>query len=78
MHSKQTVKYICKIYPSGNRYYYKTEIITHDRWDNVHSLSWSSLRPVSEKTFLKRKKEGYKTEYHYVHKPPAKIIPFFK
>lgn len=72
MHSKQTVKYICHQYPTGHCYYYKTEIITHDTWDNIQSLAWSRLRPISEKTFYKRKKEGFKVEY--IKKQSAKII----
>ncbi|MCL7747140.1 MULTISPECIES: hypothetical protein [Halalkalibacter] len=78
MHSKQTVKYICESYPSGNDYYYKKELITHDSWENVDSLSWSRARPISKSTFIKRKKEGYKIEYIVVSKPPAEVIPFRK
>lgn len=74
MHSKQTVKYICDIYPSGNCYYYKTELITYDRWDNIDSLGWSTPRPISEKTFKKRMDEGYKIEYR--KKESAQIISF--
>jgi hypothetical protein len=76
MHSKQTVVYICKEYASGNRYYYKKELITHDKWTNLNSLAWSTLRPISEKTYLRRKKAGYKTEYIKLDKRPALIIPF--
>lgn len=75
MHSKNTVKYICKEYISGNRYYYKQEIITHDSWDKLQSLAWSTPRPISESTYQKRKNEGYKTEYYYIEKKPAKVIP---
>lgn len=77
MHSKQTVKYICQQYPSGNCYYYKTELITHDRWENIESLAWSSLRPITENTFRKRQKEGYKVEFQYINKRPAEIIQLF-
>jgi hypothetical protein len=75
MHTKQTVIYICKEYTSGNRYYYKKELITHDNWTNIQSLAWSAPRPISERTFFKRKKDGYKTEHIKIHKSPAKIIP---
>ncbi|GAE24819.1 hypothetical protein JCM9140_771 [Halalkalibacter wakoensis JCM 9140] len=78
MHSKQTVKYICESYPSGNNYYYKKELITHDSWNNIHSLSWSRARPISKKTFHKRKKEGYKIEYVKREKAPADVLPFIK
>ncbi|MFC0473568.1 hypothetical protein ACFFHM_24435 [Halalkalibacter kiskunsagensis] len=78
MHSKQTVKYICESYPSGNHYYYKKELITHDSWDNIDSLSWSAARPISKGTFAKRGKEGYKVEYVSVDKEPAEVIPFLK
>ena len=74
MHSKQTVKYICEIYPSGNKYYYKQEIITHDSWDNLSSLAWSTPRPITEDTFLKGKVNGYKVEERKINKQPAKII----
>lgn len=74
MHSKQTVKYICEKYPSGFCYYYKTELITHDSWERIESLSWSAKRPISEKTFHKRKKEGYKVEERYINKAPAEVI----
>ncbi|ERN54893.1 hypothetical protein M3689_04095 [Alkalihalophilus marmarensis] len=76
MHTKQTVRYICEIYSSGNEYFYKRELITHDSWDNIDSLSWSALRPISKSTFMKRKKEGYKTEIERVDRPPAKVIAF--
>ena len=73
MHSIQTVKYICEKYPSGNSYYYKREIITHDCWDNLESLAWSAPRPITKETFLKQKQAGYKTEINYINKQPAKI-----
>ncbi len=76
VHSKQTVKYICEKYPSGNIYYYKQEIITHHCWQDVSSLSWSAKRPISKQTYLKRKKEGYYTEELDIHKQPAEVIPF--
>lgn len=78
MHSKQTVKYLCEKYPSGNCYYFKQEIITHDSWDNLESLAWSTPRPISKTTFLKQKQAGFKVEYFFVNKKPAKIIQFQK
>lgn len=74
VHTKKTVKYICEVYPSGSAYYYKQEMITHDNWGNIHSLQWSRPRPISEKTFIKRKKEGYKVEVKKIKKPPAEVI----
>ena len=74
MHSKLTVKYVCEKYPSGNCYYYKQEIITHDSWENLHSLAWSTPRPVTKETFLKQKKAGFKTETNFINKQPAKIL----
>ncbi|MCT8138752.1 hypothetical protein H1D32_14005 [Anaerobacillus sp. CMMVII] len=76
MHSKQTVKYTCDKYPSGNCYYYKQEIITHDSWENLDSLAWSAPRPITKETFLKQKQLGFKTEINYINKQPAKIIQF--
>jgi hypothetical protein len=76
MHTKQTVKYICEIFPSGNSYYYKQEIITHECWDNLESLAWSTPRPISRKTFEKRLKEKYRTEY--IQKQSAEILDFNK
>lgn len=73
LHSKQTVKYICEMYPSGNCYYYKQEIITHDCWSNLNSLAWSAPRPVSKGTYMKQKQAGFKVELIYVNKPPAEI-----
>ncbi|MDT8861679.1 hypothetical protein N0O92_15785 [Alkalihalobacillus sp. MEB130] len=78
MHSKQTVKYICESFPSGNHYYYKKELITHDCWENIDSLQWSRARPISKSTFIKREKEGYKTEYIVKKKAPAQVIPIVK
>ncbi|WP_100406857.1 hypothetical protein [Bacillus solitudinis] len=75
MHSKNTVKYICECYPSGNKYYYKQELITHDSWNNPKSINWSSPRPISERTYKNRKTEGFKTEVHYSTKLPAIVIP---
>ncbi len=78
MHSKQTVKYICEQYPSGNCYFYKQEIITHDNWENLNSLAWSAPRPIAKETFLKQKQAGYKTETKFINKQPASIyhLPF--
>lgn len=76
MHSKQTVKYICEKYPSGNCYYYKQEIITHDCWEKLNSLAWSAPRPISEATFMKQKQVGYKVEERYINKPPATVYQF--
>ncbi|WP_062046441.1 hypothetical protein [Bacillus sp. JCM 19034] len=76
MHTKKTVKYICHQYPSGNCYYFKSEIITHHSWQRLESLQWSTPRPITEKTFLMRKKQGFKIEYVLQKKPPAQIIPF--
>jgi hypothetical protein len=78
MHSKQTVKYICEKYLSGNCYYYKQEIITHDCWENLNSLAWSAPRPITKETYLKKKQEGYKTEIKYINKQPAKIYQLQK
>ncbi|WP_328017760.1 hypothetical protein [Halalkalibacterium halodurans] len=76
VHTKQTVKYRCERYPSGNKYYYKQEIITHDTWENIESLQWSTPRPITRKTFLAKKQQGYKIEYVDIQKPPAELIPF--
>ncbi|TSB46670.1 hypothetical protein [Alkalicoccobacillus porphyridii] len=74
MHSKQTVKYISKSYPSGNTYYYKQELITHDRWDNLDSIAWSAPKPITKRTFERRCKEGFRYEKRHINKKPAKII----
>lgn len=76
MHSKQTVKYICEKYPSGNCYYYKQEIITHDSWEDLQSLAWSTPRPISQSTYLKQKQAGYKVEEYFIKKEPAKVLHF--
>jgi hypothetical protein len=73
VHSKQTVKYICEKYPSGNCYYYKQEIITHDCWENPASLAWSAPRPITKATFMRQKQAGYKAENKYINKQPAKV-----
>lgn len=78
MHSKQTVKYICESYPSGNCYYYKIELITHGSWEQIESLSWTKPRPITKETFMKRKKEGYKVELIKRMTPPARILSFPK
>ncbi|SDY58563.1 hypothetical protein SAMN05421736_102336 [Evansella caseinilytica] len=76
MHSKQTVKYICERYPSGNCYYFKQEMITSDSWEDISSLQWGVKRPITKMTFERRKKEGYRTVETYIHRPPARVIPF--
>ncbi|WP_257349618.1 hypothetical protein [Pseudalkalibacillus decolorationis] len=76
MHSRHTVIYICEEYPSGNCYYYKRELITHDSWLNIDSIAWSAPRPISKRTFIERKRAGYRTEHRKIHRPPAKIYPF--
>jgi hypothetical protein len=76
VHSRQTVRYICEKYASGNCYYYKQELITHDSWENPSSLAWSSPRPITRRTFIKQKKAGYKVEYRKINKQPADVIHF--
>ncbi|PYZ98538.1 hypothetical protein CR205_08110 [Alteribacter lacisalsi] len=76
MHTKQTVRYLCQIYPSGNEYYYKEEIITHDSWDNLNSLQWGRRRPVTKQTYEKRRKEGYRVHKAYIDKPKGKLLHF--
>lgn len=76
LHSKQTVKYFCEKYQSGNSYYFKQEIITHDCWSNLNSLAWSAPRPISKATYMKQKQAGYKVELINVNKQPAKIYIF--
>ena len=76
MHSKHTVRYICERYISGNSYYYKQELITHDTWQNPASIQWSTKRPISSKTFYQKEKEGYKTITKLHDKKPAKILQF--
>lgn len=69
MHTKQTTKYICEEYTSGNKYYYKQEFL-------MEQERWGSKRPVSKQTYLKRKNDGYKCLYHRIRKTPALIIQF--
>lgn len=77
MHTKSTVKYICKHYViSKNKYYYKQELLTNDSWNNLESLYWSKPRPISERTFLKAKDIGFKCIVEEIKTPPAKIIQF--
>lgn len=76
MHSKQTVRYICKKYISGNSYYFKQEIIACHSWDQPDTLIWGALRPITKKTFMKRKEEGYKYYNYQVKTSPADVIPF--
>ncbi|KMM38977.1 hypothetical protein [Guptibacillus hwajinpoensis] len=78
MHTKHTVRYICERYPSGNHYYYKQELITHDSWQNPLSIQWSARRPISSRTFIKKEKEGYKTINTFIEKQPADILMFSK
>ena len=76
VHSKKTVKYTCEIYPSGNKYFFKQEMITFSSWDDVTSLQWGCKRPVTQGTFDKRKKEGYRTYEKFIHKGPALVLQF--
>lgn len=76
MHSKQTVKYIRERYSSGNCYYFKQEMITHDSWEDISSLQWGRKRPVTKRTFEKRKGEGYRVVDIYIDSPPAVVLPF--
>ncbi|WP_078597025.1 hypothetical protein [Evansella clarkii] len=76
MHSRQTVKYICETYPSGNKYYYKQEMITNGSWEDISTLQWGTKRPVTERTFRARKEEGYKTQVVYIDKEPAVVLQF--
>ncbi len=78
MHTKQTVRYICECYPSGNIYYFKQELITHDSWQNPQSIQWSARRPISGRTFYQKKKEGFKIMQSYINKKPADILLFSK
>ncbi|WP_166001331.1 hypothetical protein [Bacillus sp. Cs-700] len=76
MHTKHTVRYICERYSSGNCYYYKQELITHDSWQNPTSINWSTKRPISSRTFFAKEREGYKTVNILHHKKPAEVLPF--
>jgi protein-arginine kinase activator protein McsA len=76
MHSRQTVKYICETYPSGNNYYYKQEMITSGSWEDISTLQWGAKRPVTERTFKVRKEEGYKTAVVLIDKEPAVVLQF--
>ncbi|WP_232735770.1 hypothetical protein [Alteribacter populi] len=76
MHTKQTVRYLCHKYPSGNCYYFKEEVITYDSWDNLDSLAWGRRRPITKRTFDKRKKEGYRSLTTYVDKPKGELLYF--
>lgn len=76
MHSKQTVKYICKEYLSGHRYFFKQEIIAVQSWEQPDTLIWGAQRPITEKTFRRRQKEGYKCYTYQMKSSPAKVIPF--
>ncbi|MCD8508979.1 MAG: hypothetical protein LRY73_03205 [Bacillus sp. (in: Bacteria)] len=78
MHSKQTVKYVRERYLSGNSYYYKQEMITHNSWEDISSLQWGRKRPITKGTFEKRKREGYRIVDILIERPPAEIIPFKK
>jgi len=74
MHSRHTVRYICEVYPSGNRYYYKQELIAPDGWQKPESIMWSRPRPITERTFRKAKKAGYHVVVRHIEKPPADIV----
>ncbi|WP_347550893.1 hypothetical protein ABFG93_04175 [Pseudalkalibacillus hwajinpoensis] len=76
MHTKHTVRYICERYPSGNCYYFKQELITHDSWQNPQSIEWSARRPITERTFHQKEKEGYKTISTFIQKNPAVVLHF--
>ena len=76
MHTKHTVRYICERYLSGNCYYYKQELITHDSWQNPASINWSTKRPISSRTFFAKEREGYKTVNILHRKKPAEVLPF--
>ncbi|RKL68807.1 hypothetical protein CR203_01820 [Salipaludibacillus neizhouensis] len=76
MHSKQTVRYICKNYISGYSYYFKQEIIACHSWDQPETLIWGALRPITKKTFMKRNEEGYKCYSYQMKTSPADVIPF--
>ncbi|TLS37919.1 hypothetical protein [Pseudalkalibacillus caeni] len=76
MHSKHTVRYICEEYSSGNKYFYKQELITHDTWQNPASIQWSARRPITRQTFMKNKLAGFPVIYRHIKKEPGTIIPF--
>ncbi|MCA0987712.1 hypothetical protein [Guptibacillus algicola] len=78
MHTKQTVRYICEQYQSGNHYFYKQELITHDSWQNPSSIQWSAKRPITRRTFQAKQKEGYKTIIIKIEKAPAEVLLFTK
>jgi len=78
MHSKQTVRYYCEKYLSGNQYCYKQEIITSSSWNDPSSLQWGQRRPISKRTFDMRKRQGYQCHIFYSKSPPAEVIPFVR
>lgn len=75
MHSKATVFYVCQYYVyTGLKLYYKRELITTDSFRNLDSVYWSRPRPVSERTFKKAQKEGYKCEIARIYTLPGDVI----
>lgn len=55
--SEDKVKYICEIHEDlGIEKYYKQEYLSELNM-------WGLKRKITKETFLKRKREGYKTEY---------------
>ena len=76
MHSRHTVKYICEVYPSGRKLYYKTELVTMGSWSNPESLYWTRPRPITEQTLEKNKKAGFPVEIRHIKEPSAQVIVF--
>lgn len=77
MHTKQTVRYIREVYThTGRTTHYKQEIITDSSWQDIGSLRWSALRPISERTYRKAQSVGYVCVERYIDREPARVIDF--
>lgn len=60
----KTPIYTCEIHTfTKKKFYYKQEYL-------LDMFKYGTKRPISEKTYIKRKKEGFKTQIKYIYNFP--------
>ena len=75
MHSPQTVEYrrVTRTVTGGVRHE-KREMICVDSWRDLASLYWSAWRPVTEATYRRAKRNGYRCREEIDRTPLARVL----
>jgi hypothetical protein len=64
-HFKKVI-YICEIYKE-QRFYYRQEFL-------LSGIRWGHPKPITERTFIKRRKAGFPVIYRFIDHLPPHIV----